>query len=255
MVKQGDFMGLWTKEHAVTLLPALAVMLLIAGVLRGTIGKKSLKVRMIPLQILACILVLIEIGKQVLSLLQGYDLYHLPFHFCSLFIFAMPIMAFYKGKHAEKVRAVTSALCTAVFLMMLIYPNLIYGAGNITNFFTDYLSFHTVLFHNIVMFAFVLIVALGIHTPQPKGEQKATVLFTLCYCVVAATLAQLLKTNFNNFYTCNIPIFETARLAVEAALGSAVAQLFYVCVVTVVDILFVWGSYWFYRLMRRVIVK
>ena len=96
-------MQLWTPEHAKTLLPALAAMLAIAFVLRLTIGKKSLRIRMIPFQILACILFLIEIGKQVYSFRHGYDLYHIPLHFCSLFIFALPIMAFYRGKHKEKV--------------------------------------------------------------------------------------------------------------------------------------------------------
>lgn len=236
-------------------MPALAVMILITVVLRVAIGGKSLKVRMIPFQILACIILVLEIGKQAVSLSQGYDLYHLPFHFCSLFIFMLPIMAFYKGKHMQKVRAVTAALCAAVFLMMLIYPNLIYSAWDITHFFSDYMAFHTVLFHNIVMLAFVLIVALELHTPVQKGEQKAALLFTVCFCVISATMAQLLKTNYNNFYTCNIPIFETLRLAVQQGLGAVVAQVFYVCIVTVMDILFVWGAYWFYRLMRRMIVK
>lgn len=248
-------MGLWTKEHALTLLPALAVMLLIGAVLRKVMGNKSMKLRMIPLQILACIILILEIGKQAVSLSRGYDLYHLPFHFCSLFIFMLPIMAFYKGKHMQKVRAVTAALCASVFLMMLIYPSLIYSAWDITHFASDYMALHTVLFHNIVMFAFVLIVALGIHTPEQKGEQKATLLFIVCFCVISATMAQLLKTNYNNFYTCNIPVFETLRLAVQQALGAGAAQAFYICIVTVMDILFVWGAYWFYRLMRRITNK
>jgi hypothetical protein len=197
----------------------------------------------------------LEIGKQAVSLSRGYDLYHLPFHFCSLFIFMLPIMAFYKGKHMQKVRAVTAALCASVFLMMLIYPSLIYSAWDITHFTSDYMAFHTVLFHNIVMFAFVLIVALGIHTPEQKGEQKAALLFIVCFCVISATMAQLLKTNYNNFYTCNIPVFEALRLAVQQALGAGAAQAFYICSVTVMDILFMWGAYWFYRLMRRITNK
>jgi hypothetical protein len=117
------------------------------------------------------------------------------------------------------------------------------------------MAFHTVLFHNIVMFAFVLIVALGIHTPEQKGEQKAALLFIVCFCVISATMAQLLKTNYNNFYTCNIPVFEALRLAVQQALGAGAAQAFYICSVTVMDILFMWGAYWFYRLMRRITNK
>lgn len=252
LTKVGEFMQLWTAEHAVTLLPALVVMLLAAVILRFTIGNKPLRIRMIPFQILACVLLALEVGKQVLSYMEGYDLYHLPFHFCSLFIFMLPIMAFYRGKYQQKVYAVTAALCTATTLLTLIYPALIYSAGNIKEFFTDYFSFHTVAFHNIVIFACILIVALKLHTPVPKGEQKAAALFTICFCVVSATMAQLLKTNFNNFYSCNVPPLETVRLSLQATLGYGATQALYVVIVTVVDIVFVWLSYLLYRLLRRV---
>ena len=134
-------MELWTPQHTRTLLPALAVMLLIGIVLRLTMGGKSFKIRMIPIQVIAVILVLLEIGKQAVSFSRGYDLYHIPLHFCSLFIFAMPAMAFYRGKHQKQVFGVTSALCGSVFLLMLIYPNLIYGPWNVEGFFKDYLDF------------------------------------------------------------------------------------------------------------------
>ena len=94
-------MELWTAEHAKTLLPAVAVMILIAGILRPVL-KKDEKIRMIPIQILTCVLLVMEVGKQVLSLVQGYDLYCLPFHFCSLFLYVMPVMSFYKGKYRWK---------------------------------------------------------------------------------------------------------------------------------------------------------
>lgn len=248
-------MELWTREHAVTLLPALGVMIVLAAILRMTLGNKKWEIRMIPFQVLACIALVLEIGKQIVSVSRGYDLYHLPFHFCSLFIFMLPVMAFYRGKYSNAVRTITSALCTSVFLLMMIYPNLIYSAGNINEFFGEFMSFHTVAFHNIVVFEFVLILVLELHTPQSKGETKPVVVFTVCFCGVAATMAQLLKTNFANFYTCNIPAFETVRIAVQDVLGAVAAQVFYVLVVAVLHILFVFGSYWFYRLLRRLISR
>ena len=140
-------MELWTKTHALSLLPAVAVMLLLTLVLRRFLGNKPLKIRIIPLQIVAVILVLIEIGKQVLSFRNGYDLYHIPLHFCSLFIFMLPLAAFCRGKHQEKIRCIAAALCASVTGLMLIYPDLIYSAGNVQEFFTNYFSFHTVFFH------------------------------------------------------------------------------------------------------------
>ena len=247
-------MELWTSEHIQTLLPSVVVMLVIGLVLRLLMKNKPLEVRIIPLQILAVVLVLLEVGKQVLSLKQGYDLYHLPFHFCSLFIFALPIMAFYKGKHRRAVLSVGAALCASLMLLMLIYPNLIYSGQNIKEFFTNFFSFHTVAFHNVVMMAFVLIVALQLHDPAPKGEPKTVVLVTVAFCVVSASMAQILKTNFANFYSCNIAPLEAVRVSLQGVLGYGLTQVLYVLIVSVLNILFVLGSYWVYRGLRAALL-
>lgn len=247
-------MGLWTPEHVRTLLPALAVMLVLGIAAAKWLGPKDEKIRLIPMQVLACLLVALEIGKQVLSFEDGYDLYHLPFHICSLFIFLLPIIAFYKGKYRPQMNAVTGAFCASVFLLMLIYPNLIYSAADVQNFFTNYFSFHTVAFHNIVMFAFVLIVALQLHTPQ-KGDQKAVVAFTVGFCVVSSSMAQLLKTNFANFYSCNIPVFEDLRMKMREVLGIVPTQIIYVLIVSALTIGFVLMSYWVCRGASRIFFK
>lgn len=244
-------MQLWTKDHAVTLLPALVLMVLVGILLRQLLKGKSETVRLIPYKVIACLLIIIEIVKQVVSFLHGYDLYHLPFHFCSLFIFMVPLMAFYRGKHKQTVRAITAALCMSVLLMMLIYPCLIYGDWNIRRFFTEYISFHTVAFHNLVVFVSILTVLVPIHEPATRGEAKSAAVFTICFCVISATMAQLLKTNFNNFYVCNIPPLETVRQAVETACGAVPAMLLYVVIVTILDILFVQLAYRLYRLLLR----
>ena len=196
-----------------------------------------------------------EIGKQVLSLKQGYDLYHLPFHFCSILIFLPFIMAFYRGKYEKTVSCVTTAVASAIFLLTTIYPDLIYSAQAVQEFTTNFFSFHTVAFHNVAMLLFLLIPTLNLHEPVPKGETKKVQLFILGYCAVAAPMAHLLKTNFNNFYSCNIAPLEAVRQSVEASLGEGVAAIFYVLIVTVLDILFVTGAYWFYRLLHHLLAK
>lgn len=244
-------MQLWTVEHVKTLLPAVAVMLFAAWILHRYLGDKRWEIRMIPFHILTAAIVLLEIGKQVTSLRIGYDLYHLPFHFCSMFIFMMPVMSLYRGKRQEAVRGITAALFCATSLLTLIYPSLIYGAADIQSFFTRFLSFHTVAFHNIVLFGFILILALRLHTPEVKTEQKSMVLFMVCFCVISATMAQVLKTNFNNFYSCNIAPLETLRQNMQAAMGYGATQAIYILIVTVLDILFVFGSYWLYIGLRK----
>ena len=246
-------MVLWTPTHVQTLLPAIIAMLVIAVVLRLTLGKKDRRIRMIPFQIFACALVLLEIGKQVLSLYEGYDLYHLPFHFCSMLIFLPVIMAFYRGKHEKTISCITTAVLAAVFILTAAYPDLIYSAQAVKEFTTNFFSFHTVAFHNVAMLLFVLIPALDLHQPEPKGEPKKVLLFILGFCVISASMAHLLQTNFNNFYVCNIAPLEAVRFSVELSLGKTVASICYV--LTVLDLSFVTGSYWFYRLIRKLLIK
>ena len=245
-------MTLWTTTHIRTLLPGIVIMILIAVALRLLLGKKSLKVRMIPFQIVACLIFALEIAKQVISFQRGYDLYHLPFHFCSMLIFLPVIMAFYRGKHEKTVSCITTAVTAAVFLLTAIYPDLIYSAQAVKEFTTNFFSFHTVSFHNLAMLLFLLIPALKLHEPASKGETLKVQLFILGFCTVSASMAHILKVNFNNFYKCNIAPLEAVRQSVEASLGGAAAAIFYVLIVTVMDVLFVTGAYWFYRLLYRI---
>ena len=120
---------------------------------------------------------------------------------------------------------------------MLIYPNLIYSDQHILLFFKDFMCFHTVAFHNLVMFSCVLILALGIYQPEKRGEVKAVILFMLCFCAVSSVAAQLLKTNFANFYQCNIPILEAVRQWVQARTGYGFAQFAYILAVSAVTVM------------------
>ena len=163
----------------------------------------------------------------------------------------MPAMAFYRGKHQEKVFAITTSLCASCTLLMLIYPSLIYSDGNIREFFQEYLSFHTVLFHNLVVFAFVLILSLDLPMSMGKGSVKAISIFMLVFSVVAAVMSQLLKTNYTNMYQCNIPVFEEIRLSLQPVLGYWVTQGLYVSILTCLHILFVLMCYGLIKLVLR----
>lgn len=248
-------MQLWTKEHAITVLPTLAVSIVLAVLLRALIGKKSAKIRMIPIQIIAVALVLLEIGKQAVSFSKGYDLYHIPLHFCSLFIFALPAMAFYRGKHAGKVNTVTTTLCMAVTALMLIFPNIIYGPGNVDNFSKSYLDFHTVAFHNLVICAFVLIMALKVFAPEETGERKAVLMAIVGFCVVAASAAHILKVNFANFYSCNVGPLDAVRISLQGVLGVFLTQVLYVSIIAALHTGFVWGCYLLLHAARKKIGK
>lgn len=244
-------MELWSPAHIRTLLPSIGVMLILCALLRLWLGKKSLRVRMIPIQIIAVMLILLEIVKQSVSFSRGYDLYHIPLHFCSLFLFSLPLMAFYRGKHEATVRTVTTSLCGSAMLLMSVYPALIYSASDIEGYFDDVMAFHTVTFHGLVFFAFLLILALQLYGEHDRGSCKATLITITVFSTVAATAAQLLKTNFTNMYSCNVPPIENVRQSLISAWGYVPAQMLYVAAVMAGHILFLWGVFTLCKLLAR----
>jgi hypothetical protein len=132
-------------------------------------------------------------------------------------------------------------------------PDVVFGAGNITSWSENFSSFHTVTFHNLVVFAFILILALDLHTPGRKKDTKPLVVFTLCFCVVSSFMATVLKTNYANYYQCNIAPLEAIRINMQSVLGVWGTQLLYIGIVSLLNVLFVLLSYWVYRLLQRLI--
>lgn len=249
-------MELWEPQHVRTLLPSFIVMIILGIALRIWLGKKSEKIRMIPLQICTIFLLVTEVIKQIKSFEGGeYDLYSLPLHFCSLFLYLLPLMCFYHGKYKQQARAITTMICSSLFVLISIYPSLIYGGGNVDNFFNGFFSFHTVAFHTVATFTFVLIVALDLHTPDLKKDAKAIFFFMIGYCFIAGIMAQVLQTNYNNFYHCNVPPLQALKDAVEPVLGHGFTQGLYVVIVSIVNLAFTQGAYQFYRLTNYLTIK
>ena len=248
-------MELWTKEHFWQLIPTEIVMIIIALVLNKFIGKKPLKIRMIPFQILAVLLFLSEIGKQVLSFSRGYDLYHIPLHVCSLFIPLLPLMAFYTGKYKDVVRTIACSVTVSMVLFMVVYPNLIYGSWNILGFFNDYFDFHTVFFHNVVIFEFILIVVLRLHHVGEKNYAKHHAIFGACFSLVAGFMSQILKTNYANFYTCNVGPVNDFVNSIKDAIGYTAGQTIYVVILGLLHVGFFVLCYYLYRAIDKLNIK
>jgi ABC-type Fe3+-siderophore transport system permease subunit len=113
-------------------------------------------------------------------------------------------MSFYNGKHKKEIRALTCSVVTALMIFMTVYPNLIYGPWNITGFFKNYFDFHTVFFHNVVIFEFILIIVLRLHhIEHSKKNIKTIALFGAGFSAAAGIMSQLLQTNYAKFLNCN----------------------------------------------------
>lgn len=244
-------MQFWTLEHFVTIVPAVIIMILITIVLSKVLGNKPHHIRMIPFQILAVILLLSEIIKQVLSIINGYDLYHIPLHVCSLFIFFIPLTAFYNKKGSDVINLFTCTICVSIALFMLIYPNIIYSKENIANFFNNYFDFHTVFFHNLILFEFILIIGLNLYSAKGKKYLKHVVIASIIYSSIAALMAQILKTNFSNFYSCNIEVVNNLVLSVKESIGNILGQALYVLILLILHVGFFIASYYVYTKVEK----
>lgn len=236
-------MGLWTKLHAVTLLPTLAILCLIACLIGYAMRNAEQKWKRLPLQIVTIVLLVLEVVKQALKLFPGpYDTYALPFHFCSIFLFVLPFHAFYQGKHRRFVESATFGCCSALLMFMLLMPTVVYSDGNIQAYFSDFSSFHTVTFHALVCFYFMLMLALHQYQQDTKKDIKNIVVFLFCYEVVATAMSYLLDTNFHNLLHCNLGIGEEIRLSLVGSLGTF-GQILYTLAIFVGTFLFVSLSY------------
>ena len=246
-------MQLWTPKHLITIIPSFIVMIIIAVVLRAYLLKASEAVRLIPIKISAFFLIIIEVIKQIVSLCEGYDLYHLPFHFCSMFVFMIPLFAFCRGKWKNHIRTFTTIISATLFLFMIIAPYYLYTDEKITTAFSDFLSFHTVAFHFVAVLVFILIIALDLYKPNTKYDLKITAVYLPIYCAIGGITAQIFKTNFNNFYYCAAEPVDNLRILISEKIGAPLGQTVYILGASVVTITFSLISYFVYRLIYNAV--
>ena len=240
-------MALWTKEHACLLPGSFVLMACATYGLSKLLKDKPYHIKIIPIQIIGVFLIQIEIMKQVYSLTreEGYDLVDLPFQFCSFFLLSIPISGFYTGAYKDEVHTITCSCCMSLFLLTCIYPDLIYGSYSIRHYFTYFRGFHRVTFHELVIFAYFIIIGLRIHVPK-KIRLTPPLLFTVCFIIFAATMSSIFKENYSNFYKCTIDPINDKKIQLQTDYGYVPIQLLYIFVVAVLHIVFVMTNYFIY---------
>ena len=247
-------MELWSVEHLKTIPITFVILLAFSLLMRKLLINKSYEVRMIPVKIIAVIILVIEIVKQIVSASRGYNLYHLPLHFCSIFVYFLPIMAFYRGKGEKYLRSTTCAAMLALFIGMLIIPGVIYSPNRISTFFTDYLAFHTVVFHNIVILAFFLTLALELHKPRgDRREMLFVAIFGSVFVAIAATASHLLQTNFSNFLSSTIGFVADFVDELKLLIGDSVSSAVYTSVLAVLHVLLLVLTNYLFLLLARLV--
>ena len=247
-------MGLWTLEHFLAIVPAFLIFAGIA-VLLGFLLKNHEKTKIWILRGFAILIIALEIAKQTISLIKGYDLYHLPFHYCSLFIYLLPFHAFASGKFKKYIDGITFTACTSLFLFFMIIPTILYPAGAITAYFENFFNFHTVTFHHLVVLYLFLAIAFRSFKLVIKRDFPICAIILSGYVIVATILSYALDVNFQNLKKCNMELLETnLRIPLNNSIGW-LGQGIYVFIIFLGTTLFGFLSYYLISLFYKYVAK
>ena len=252
----------WTQLHVYTLIPQFIIYIALAFVLSRVLRNKDFETQMMPLKVCTLLLLTLEVAKQIVGIVGGYDKYWIPLHFCSLFLYFHPIACFYKGKHRDKFILIAGVVSTCLFLFMAIYPNLIYSDDSIRSmwdFLTghggSFINFHTVVFHGIATFTFFLFIFQRLAKFNVKKDVVLIIITYAIYCVIVGPLSQIIDTNFNNFVHSNAPFLENIRLNIRSVVGDIFGQTIYVIMISIGTIIVPLIAYFVLYSFDRLFIK
>lgn len=248
-------LGFWSEVNVKTTIPVFFGMLLITLILRRLLKDRDDRIKNIPFAVIAAVLLVMEVWKQVWEFTHGYSLYAIPLHFCSVYLYLYPLAHWTKGKTASTFHSLSVGMTSMTFFLFYIYPMLIIG-DSAQSFFTDFSSFHTVLYHNLLCLYFLLSIALEMRKPDIKRDLKTLFAGYGVYFLIAAPMANILDVNFNSFRFCGVEFIESIRLSVIQILGPVGGQLLYLVGVFAGTMVFGLLSFFaYYGLTRLVSTK
>lgn len=192
------------------LLPLMLIsIILIAVLLRIFLKNTNERIKAIPLQVIAGIILVLEIIKQILNIINGFSAWALPFHYCSMFVFFFPFAQFSKGKVQRLMKPVAFTTALAMFLLFYFNPSSIIG-DSCSNLFGSFGNFHTFTFHHLIILYVFVSILLNNYKPQKK-DYICLLIVMSAYYVGGITLAHIFNVNYCNFLTSNISFMELIR--------------------------------------------
>lgn len=200
----------WSNDDFVVLPLALVCIILVSLVARFFLCK-HVDLKLFPLKLIAILVVVLEIIKQILNVIKGFNPWHLPFHYCSLFVFLFPFAQFGSKKFKEFITPVAFACSMTVFISFYLSPDAIIGSSS-SHLFRDFNSFHTFFFHHLVFLYASLSVALDAYKPKKK-DFKNVLIVVLVYCMCGVFLSYVFNQNYNNFLFSVIGVVERLRVS------------------------------------------
>ena len=202
---------MWTKDEMIVLPIMLVSILIISALLGYLLRNKSEKVRNIPLIVIASVILVLEVIKQIRAGVTGeYTTWTIPLHFCSFFMVWYPLAQFTKGKLKQVGMACSFSTSAMMFLLFYFNPSSIIGDSS-GAVFESFSNFHTFTFHHLVLLYLFCFIALRVYKPQKSDFLWGSLAF-LGWAILALSMAYALNTNYTNILHSNIPFMETLRL-------------------------------------------
>mgnify|MGYP005757725451 FL=1 len=201
----------WTKDEIQIVPITLMVIIFLSVIINFCLRNKSEKVKRIPLLIITIIILILEVIKQIYNLVIGYNLWKLPLHFCSIFLFVFSFASFGKGTLRKIGDVISLSGGFAVLVAFLISPRNIIGNA-CENVFANFDQFHTFTYHFLVFF--YLFILIGSNLVQAKfSDIKYIITTVLGYAIIAIVAGYSLNVNFCSVLHNNYSFLEAIRLS------------------------------------------
>ncbi len=203
----------WTDSEKLVLPITLLIIVAISVVIFLLVRKKSAKIKRIPFIVIACLIISLEISKQIFYIsTNNYSYFILPIHFCSLVIFTYPLAYFWKNENRVNkfFKSVSFSFSAIIVTLLYVYPTSLIGAST-QNIIKDFPSFHTFTFHHLVVLFFVLSLFIRDYRPKLK-DCFNNFIGVAFYASYAVPIAFHFNTNYVNILYSYWEPFEKFRL-------------------------------------------
>lgn len=198
----------WSSSEKIVLPIAFVINVLIATLICLLTKNKSKKIKRIPLTIITILVIILEIAKQIYFIFTKYNVYALPLHFCSLFIYFYIIANFIKkGEHFGDVMTLSYSI--VVIIAIICNPSNVIGES-CDNIFQSFPVFHSFFYHFLMILYFSILLASNL-IETSKKDFLYICFGIIGYAIIAVPLAYILNANFCNILYSNYSFLESIR--------------------------------------------
>lgn len=198
----------WLDSEKLALPLSLLVIILITLILYILLKNKSKRVKKIPLIVLSSLLLVMEVIKQLISLINNsWSYWNLPLHFCSLFMVFFALAAFGKGKVERIGYTLSFVSCLWFFILFYFNPSSIIGTSS-AHIFGSFADFHTFVYHHVIILFFAIMVSLKLYRPVFKDIKFLLIGYSI-YFIVGVGSSNILNINYCNLLYSNIGFMQS----------------------------------------------